>query len=345
MTVNVGVIGVGMIGQDHIRRLTHVLSGARVSAVTDVDLDRAKRSRRTCRRRSAADRPGADRRPRGRRGRRRLLGAHPRGVRARLHRRGQAGVLREAAGHHPGGLRADPRRRGRRRQRLVMVGFMRRYDDGYRAMKEALDRRRHRRAADVPLGAPQPVASRRTSPATVIIDTCVHDIDVSRWLLDSEVVAARVLNPAQELAGGDQLQDPCCSSSRWPTARWSTSRRRQHPLRLRHPRRGRRRDRHGRAGRDQQGRRQEGRASTAAGCPRTGGSGSSAPTTPSSRSGSTRSPKGIDRPVLVGRLRRHGGLRRRPRGPGRAGSASRSRCASSRTCTEATAGSGPTGTD
>ena len=42
MTVNVGVIGVGMIGQDHIRRLTQVLSGARVSGVTDVDLVRAQ---------------------------------------------------------------------------------------------------------------------------------------------------------------------------------------------------------------------------------------------------------------------------------------------------------------
>jgi myo-inositol 2-dehydrogenase/D-chiro-inositol 1-dehydrogenase len=42
VTVNVGVIGAGMIGQDHIRRLTYVLSGARVTAVTDVDLDRAK---------------------------------------------------------------------------------------------------------------------------------------------------------------------------------------------------------------------------------------------------------------------------------------------------------------
>ena len=38
----VGVIGTGMIGQDHIRRLTSVLSGARVAAVTDVDLDRAR---------------------------------------------------------------------------------------------------------------------------------------------------------------------------------------------------------------------------------------------------------------------------------------------------------------
>ncbi|MCW2721397.1 Gfo/Idh/MocA family protein, partial [Pseudonocardia sp.] len=41
MTVNVGVIGVGMIGQDHIRRLTTVLAGARVVAVSDVDVARA----------------------------------------------------------------------------------------------------------------------------------------------------------------------------------------------------------------------------------------------------------------------------------------------------------------
>src|SRR6266508_3734421 len=42
MTVRVGVIGVGMIGQDHVRRLTRVLSGAQVVALTDVDLARAE---------------------------------------------------------------------------------------------------------------------------------------------------------------------------------------------------------------------------------------------------------------------------------------------------------------
>jgi myo-inositol 2-dehydrogenase/D-chiro-inositol 1-dehydrogenase len=42
MTVRVGVIGAGMIGQDHIRRLTTVLSGSTVVAVTDVDTARAQ---------------------------------------------------------------------------------------------------------------------------------------------------------------------------------------------------------------------------------------------------------------------------------------------------------------
>jgi myo-inositol 2-dehydrogenase / D-chiro-inositol 1-dehydrogenase len=34
MTVRVGVIGLGMIGQDHIRRLTQVLSGGSAAGLS-----------------------------------------------------------------------------------------------------------------------------------------------------------------------------------------------------------------------------------------------------------------------------------------------------------------------
>ena len=93
-------------------------------------------------------------------------------------------------------------------RRLVMVGLMRRYDDGYRAMKETLDR------GDI--GAPLVFHSAHRNPAVpdsvttegVIVDTCVHDIDTSRWLLGSEVVAAQLHNPRRSSLAASQLQDP-----------------------------------------------------------------------------------------------------------------------------------------
>ena len=63
-----------------------------------------------------------------------------------------------------------------------MVGFMRRYDDGYRAMKDAVT------GGDI--GAPLLFHSAHRNPAVpssvttegVVVDTCVHDIDVAGWL-------------------------------------------------------------------------------------------------------------------------------------------------------------------
>jgi myo-inositol 2-dehydrogenase/D-chiro-inositol 1-dehydrogenase len=209
VTVNVGVIGVGMIGQDHIRRLTQVLSGARVAAVTDVDLDRAQ---------SVVDGlPGAKVSQSGQE----LIsdpdvdaivvaswgGTHEEYVLAAIAAGKQVfcekplATTREACERILDAETAAGRR-------LVMVGFMRRYDDGYRAMKAALDAGQ--------IGAPLVFHSAHRNPSVpasvttegVVVDTCVHDIDIARFLLDSEVVSAQTLNPRRSSLAAEQLQDP-----------------------------------------------------------------------------------------------------------------------------------------
>ena len=209
MTVNVGVIGAGMIGQDHIRRLTRVLSGARVSAVTDVDLDRAKAAVEQLSGVSVhqsgqdliAD-PGVDA----------VVVAswgptHEEYVLACIEAGKQVfcekplATTREACERI---LDAEVTA-GRR---LVMVGFMRRYDDGYRAMKEALDTGQIGAALVFHSAHRNPSVPPSVTTEGVIVDTCVHDIDISRWLLGSEVSAAQLHNPRCTSLAAEQLQDP-----------------------------------------------------------------------------------------------------------------------------------------
>jgi myo-inositol 2-dehydrogenase/D-chiro-inositol 1-dehydrogenase len=93
-------------------------------------------------------------------------------------------------------------------RRLVQVGFMRRYDDDFRALKAAADAGRvgrplllhcRHRNATVPPGF---------TTDMMITDSVVHDIDVTRWLLGQEVVAATVYKARPSSLAPEGLQDP-----------------------------------------------------------------------------------------------------------------------------------------
>jgi myo-inositol 2-dehydrogenase / D-chiro-inositol 1-dehydrogenase len=93
-------------------------------------------------------------------------------------------------------------------RRLVQVGYMRRYDGAYRALKSVIDEGR--------IGAPTLIHAAHRNPAVpanyisdmAIIDTAVHDIDITRWLLGDEIVATRVLTPRRNGNPARQLPDP-----------------------------------------------------------------------------------------------------------------------------------------
>lgn len=207
MTLRVGVIGVGMIGQDHIRRLTTVLAGARVVAVSDANAKQAE---------EVAGRVGAKAYAAGED----LIGSrdveavivsswgptHAQYVLAAI----AAGKpcfcekpLAETVEDCESVLDAE----AKRGKRLVQLGFMRRFDSQYRAMKATLSSG----VVGVPLifqsGHRNPSVPGYYTANNALTDTAVHDIDIARYLLDDEPAAISVKTPRRN-SRGNGLADP-----------------------------------------------------------------------------------------------------------------------------------------
>ena len=209
MTVRLGVIGVGLIGEDHVRRLTTVVDGASVTAVTDVDSGRAD---------AVAKQYG-------------VPAVHASGEAVIADPAVDAVVVASWGPTHEqyvlAGIAAGKpvfcekplatTREACERvlaaetaagRRLVQVGFMRRYDSAYRDVKAAV--------AAGSAGAPLLAHMAHRNPAVpptvtsedAINDSAVHEIDVTRWLLGEEITSVLVLAPRRSSQASAILQDP-----------------------------------------------------------------------------------------------------------------------------------------
>jgi len=198
--LRVAVIGVGMMGADHVARLHSRISGARVVVVSDAFTEKAEQI--------AAGIPGcrvvteplaaiAD--PEvdavviaspGQFHEAQVLACIERGIPVLCEK-----PLTMDAESSLGVVRAEDEFAARTGRRLVQVGFMRRFDPEYAQLRALITSGEigeplvvhcaHRNAA---------VAPTFTSEM-MISDSVVHEVDVARFLLNEEIAAVTVLRP------------------------------------------------------------------------------------------------------------------------------------------------------
>ena len=209
MALNIGVIGCGAIGREHIKRIQKSMNGAGVIAVSEIDEVTGNK---------VADQWG--------------VRFYKDGTDLIRDPQVQAVVIAAADPAHAGFVKtcieegkyvfcekplaleiSDCRQIAEAEQkfgkRIVQVGFMRRYDPGYIRMKEVIKSGKigrplmahacHRNLEHL---------SSMTSDMS-IKNSGIHEIDVFRWLLEDEYESGQVVLPRQSnISEKEGLQDP-----------------------------------------------------------------------------------------------------------------------------------------
>ncbi|MCF2571698.1 Gfo/Idh/MocA family oxidoreductase [Brevibacterium sp. UCMA 11754] len=205
----VGVIGAGMMGADHVKRIGSTISGARVSAVVDPDESRVASALENA--------PGAV-------GYSRIEDA--------LEDQAIDGVLIATPGflHEPvllpcleaklpilceKPLTPDPESSWRileaeqaTGEHLIQVGFMRRFDPEYRQLRELVDSEDAGELLMLRCAHRNPSVPDSYLQESLINDSVVHEFDVVPWLADSPIVTLEVKHARRNRLTPERLKEP-----------------------------------------------------------------------------------------------------------------------------------------
>lgn len=208
MDLRIGVIGTGAIGKEHMERLYNKLAGCTVTAVSDVSEEAAKAAAaRICAKaytdsKSLISDPDVDA----------VVVTSP----GFAHKEA---VLQAVAAGKPvfcekplATTAADCKEivdaEIASGKHLVQVGFMRRYDKGYRQIKKMIDSGEYGLPLMLHCAHRNPEVGTNYNTPMAVHDTAIHEIDCLHWLVDDQYVSAQVIIPRSTRHTHSELKDP-----------------------------------------------------------------------------------------------------------------------------------------
>lgn len=209
MDLQIGVIGLGAIGRDHVKRLSQRITGCKVVAVSEVNEAVGKEIAEQYGARFYAD--GEE-----------LINspsvqavmvtawdpAHAQYVMASI-KAGKPVFCEKPLATEVSECEEIVRAEQELGRRVVQVGFMRRYDPGYQELKRAIQEGKIGQAMVVHACHRNMSHAATMTSEMSIKNPGAHEIDVLRWLLEDEYVSGQVVLPRQSrISAKEGLQDP-----------------------------------------------------------------------------------------------------------------------------------------
>jgi myo-inositol 2-dehydrogenase/D-chiro-inositol 1-dehydrogenase len=207
--LRIAVLGVGMMGADHVARITSKISGARVAVVNDYLTEKAAEVAASVPdSRVAADpfdainaddvdavllaTPGP---------------THEKQLLACLEQ-GKPVLCEKPLTTDSASSLEVVRREAALGTPLIQVGFMRRFDPEYQQLKTLIDGGELGQPLVMHCAHRNPTVPPSFDSAMVVRDSLVHEVDVTRFLLGEEIASVQIIKPMPNRGAPRGLQDP-----------------------------------------------------------------------------------------------------------------------------------------